>query len=694
MRVVRIFTSAVATATVIGGVPAVQAAEITQKQPPPTFSTTIQQGRKAVRSVMKQTKATSVSVAFVSKGTRVWSQRFGRVDKAGKKPSSTTMYGVGSVSKTVTAIAVMQLVDAGKVSLDAPVVRYIPDFTMASPQYRQITVRMLLNHSAGLGGTDYGDWLSDKPIPGYTDRVLAGLRTSRLKTTPSAMNVYCNDCFTLAGLVVERVAGMAFHDYVSKNIFRPLAMKHSMYPTSTPKPGVVAPVIHGGKVQPLQIPNVLAAGGMFSTPNDMARLAMIFTGDGVVGGKRILSSAAVQQMSVDQTTTTLKAAPPSNFRFGLGWDTVADPALKSLGIRGWTKGGDLIEQHAAFVIAPDQKLAVVVEGAGTTFSSASAETIAQTVLLNALVETGAVQKMPEQINGQPAKDRPTRKQIKKMTGIYLAQGLTLKVSQGKSRSLRFSVLTGGTWTRQPGRFVRRADRSFWSTVAPGSSIRSVKAWGRTYLTLRRVGGTGTYRNHATIGQRMRSGGSLSPAWRDRLGSAWLMANEDPNSLNWTLAGTPAVDIRTIPGLSGYLLADGALVSSVPFDATTSDTVGTMFLEVPLLSGRDLFDFGFSLQGGDEYLSFASSVLRPAATVPRLSSGSNTVPIGATGYVQWYRVPEASRLTMSGQSDWKLFDDNLSMVDSGGGAAVTKQAPAGAYLAVFGPAGSTATVAVD
>ena len=118
-------------------------------------------------------------------------------------------------------------------------------------------------------------------------------------------------------------------------------------------------------------------------------------------------------------------------------------------------------------------------------------------------------------------------------------------------------------------------------------------------------------------------------------------------------------------MSGYLLADGALVSSVPFDATTSDTVGTMFLEVPLLSGRDLFDFGFSLQGGDEYLSFASSVLRPAATVPRLSSGSNTVPIGATGYVQWYRVPEASRLTMSGQTDWKLFDDNLSMVDSGG-----------------------------
>ncbi len=176
MRVLRILSSAVATATVIGGVPAAHAA-VPVKQPEPTFSTTIKEGRKAARSVMKQTKATSVSVALVSKGKRVWSQGFGRVNKAGKKPSATTMYGVGSVSKTVTAIAVMQLVDAGKVSLDAPVVRYIPDFTMGSPQYRQITVRMLLNHSAGLPGTDYGDWLSDQPLPGYTNRVLAGLRT-------------------------------------------------------------------------------------------------------------------------------------------------------------------------------------------------------------------------------------------------------------------------------------------------------------------------------------------------------------------------------------------------------------------------------------------------------------------------------------------------------------------------------------
>jgi len=73
----------------------------------------------------------------------------------------------------------------------------------------------------------------------------------------------------------------------------------------------------------------------------------------------MLSSSAIRLMSVDQTTTTLRAGSPSGFRYGLCWDTVEDPALKSAGVLGWTKGGDTIDYHAGFVIAPDQRLAVV-----------------------------------------------------------------------------------------------------------------------------------------------------------------------------------------------------------------------------------------------------------------------------------------------------------------------------------------------
>ena len=181
---------------------------------------------------------------------------------------------------------------------------------------------------------------------------------------------------------------------------------------------------------------------------------------------------------------------------------------------------------------------------------------------------------------------------------------------------------------------------------------------------------------------------MSPAWQARVGKTWLLANENPNSLFWR---APLLQIADIPGLSGYLLAQGAPVNSVPFDATTSDSLGTMFLQVPLFNGRDLFDFTFAQQGGEEFLSVSSSVLRPAATVPGLSAGSNAVTIDSEGLVEWRKVPGASKVTVSGQSDWKLFDRDLSMIDSGGAATATKQVPAGAYLAVFGPAGRTATV---
>jgi hypothetical protein len=116
----------------------------------------------------------------------------------------------------------------------------------------------------------------------------------------------------------------------------------------------------------------------------------------------------------------------------------------------------------------------------------------------------------------------------------------------------------------------------------------------------------------------------------------------------------------------------------------------MFLEIPLGFGRDLLDFAFT----DEYLSFDSSVLRPAGTVPDLVAGSNTVSIGSQGLVEWFKVPAASTVTISGQSDWKVFGADLSMIDSGGAQTATKQVPAGSYVAIFGPAGSAATVVVE
>ena len=132
------------------------------------------------------------------------------------------LYGIGSVSKIYTTVAVMQLVEDGKVSLDAPVTRYLPDFKMADSRYKNITVRMLLNHSSGIMGTGLsGAVLFDDADPSATDNLLENLSTQRLIAAPGAYSVYCNDGFTLAELIVEAVSGMDFMDYVDREILDP-----------------------------------------------------------------------------------------------------------------------------------------------------------------------------------------------------------------------------------------------------------------------------------------------------------------------------------------------------------------------------------------------------------------------------------------------------------------------------------------
>ena len=122
MRMTQSLIGAVAAATMVAGVPSAQAAESVQpaesvpaaqpvqaqKSKQQSWTQTKKAGRKAIRSALKDAKGTSASVALVSGGKTVWGQTFGRVNTAGKKPSPTTKFGIGSVNKMLTTMAVMQ----------------------------------------------------------------------------------------------------------------------------------------------------------------------------------------------------------------------------------------------------------------------------------------------------------------------------------------------------------------------------------------------------------------------------------------------------------------------------------------------------------------------------------------------------------------------------------------------------------
>jgi|SRR5271163_353407 len=100
---------------------------------------------------------------------------------------------------------------------------------MRDARYKQITIRTLLNHSAGMPGTNYDEIISSRKDPDYVAKTLALLQNSDLKSNPGDINVYCNDCFTVAQAVVPRRSNMNFARYVNDNIFKIARMNNSSY---------------------------------------------------------------------------------------------------------------------------------------------------------------------------------------------------------------------------------------------------------------------------------------------------------------------------------------------------------------------------------------------------------------------------------------------------------------------------------
>ncbi|HOW57500.1 MAG TPA: serine hydrolase domain-containing protein, partial [Smithellaceae bacterium] len=270
---------------------------------PFSYNAAISEGRTAAKEIMEKTGASSISLSFVDGDRLVWTESFGLADKEAKTaPTADTMYCIGSTSKVLAAIAVMKLADQKLVSLDAPLTNYIKSFRMLSPEYNQITVRMLLNHSSGFPGTDERNAETTSPLPfDFSAQVLETLKTQRLKHPPGYLSVYCNDGFTIIEQLVLAVTGKSYARFVHDEIFIPLGMKHSYYPRNYLPEGSFAKRYKGNEPLPQLFLNTFGSGGLYSTPTDMAKIAMMLIGKGQLGDIRILSEKSVLAMGIDQT---------------------------------------------------------------------------------------------------------------------------------------------------------------------------------------------------------------------------------------------------------------------------------------------------------------------------------------------------------------------------------------------------------
>lgn len=677
--------------------------------PAKTYDEAIREGRAASQAAVDD-GASAISIALVDAHQILWSQTFGLANReTGQAPLATTMFGIGSVSKTFAAVAVMKLVDRGVLELEAPVVKYLPNFKMASAGYEKVTVRMLLDHSSGFPGTDYRNGLTrSTPVPGYRAQVLDTLSKARLKAPPGYMSVYCNDGFIVVEAIIEATTGKTYAQFVQDEILTPLGMSNTRFPLAPFAAGSYAVSYANGTPKPQERINLLASGALYSTSEDLGRFAMMFLGDGAVDSTRLLSGNAIAEMAVDRTARNFNPMHSAVWAYGLGWDTVVEPGLHAVGFDGWAKGGDTNDYGAGFVVSPQAQLGVVVIAAGRASHAAIA--IAERVLLRALTERGAIADVPSAVApvAKPAAPVPAGL-LDAIAGEYATGASVLQLEAQPDGALQAFVLSATDRSAAGPSLKYREDGWFASDEAPLSGFKVVDAdlMGQPaqYLVARIPGGGyGHYVDTGVVGQRVRKKTTeLSPAWQNRLASTWLVVNAHPDELAWTKLD-PRLRLSSVPTLSGFV-AIRILVDTPPpgapdtrlrlVDPSGSDTTAASTLVVPQLNGRDLEELTFEARAGEEWARMGSYVHRPLATVPLLASGKTDVTIGAEGHAEWRAVTRsAAPMTITGAGRWQLYDADFTSIAHGDGGATLPVGSGLGYLTLFGAAGQTITVVVQ
>ncbi len=276
----------------------------------------------------------------------------------------TTLFRIASMTKPITAIAIMMLVDEGKLNVEDAVEKYLPEFkdqmmvaskdketTTLKKAKRKITLRDLLTHTSGLAG--YPSGMADL----YTkrNRTLSEttIAVSQLPLTyePGTKWSYCNSGIDTLGRIVEVASGMSFENFLQTRIFDPLGMKDSTFYPNAAQVKTVAINYNKAEgklvVAPNNLLDVMAnpkhpvpAGGLYSTAADQAKLYQFMLRGGKVGDKELLSEKSLKQMTTTQTGD-IKTGFVDGMSWGFGWQVVAEPkgATESLSPGTYGHGG-------------------------------------------------------------------------------------------------------------------------------------------------------------------------------------------------------------------------------------------------------------------------------------------------------------------------------------------------------------------
>ncbi|WP_025128198.1 serine hydrolase [Pseudomonas sp. PH1b] len=310
---------------------------------------------------MAEHQVPGLSIALVDGQQLIWARGFGFADQArGLQVTENTAFRAGALSQLLTATAVMQLVEQGRLQLDAPLQDTLREFYVRSRFHedqdaadRAVTLRRLLSHQGGIPS----EYLRDAHRPDALDELPRKLSGLWLSNAPGTQTAYSNLGYALLGAAVERSSGVDFEQQLQKSLLRPLGMSQSSFVGDSRTQPYRARGYEDGASSDALVRD-LSAQGLWTSPRDLSRYLRMLFAQGRYQDRQLLSAASINEMVRAQN-----AGNPLDFdcQVGLGWflSPCGEEWVRP-GIRTWRHSGFGAGFHAQVSVLAEQQLAVIV----------------------------------------------------------------------------------------------------------------------------------------------------------------------------------------------------------------------------------------------------------------------------------------------------------------------------------------------
>ena len=485
--------------------------------------------------------------------------------------------------------------------------------------------------------------------------LLARLKKQRLKSDPGDIQVYCNDGFTLAEILVERVTGLSFTEYIDREFSENLGLTQFKTPQSGNLSGRLAKIYDEGTGEelPPEHANVIGSGGIYATAMDVCRFSEIFMKNRA-GNAGLLSDGALLAMETSRYNEEINPnGYDTTLSYGLGWDSVETYPFSRYGIKALVKGGDTNFYHGSLTVLPEENIscAVLTSGGSSTLNQLAVQEIVMTYL-------DEVQRIERGDEESVSHGGEAGLNLAERSGWYAGSDL-LKLSVSGEGEM--TVASEGSGRRREQVYRLGEDGGFYSTdgsyisasgeLSKGSGGRIGRTRlsfqkgkkGREYLmaeSMEVYPGLGRVATYLPVGTRYTGNvpaETAVSAWKALDGQEYYLLSEKYTSSAWLKRFMVKPLLLDEP--RGILSFENL---ELRMAEVTDEAHARFFTEVPGQAGRDLNDYTRTEENGKQYLESGSYRYIAAADAEAFPDADSERTIGADGEAVWFTTGDRNQ----------------------------------------------------